>query len=104
MKDTAISPQTNLSNAPADEEELSALHIWGGHPLSGEVTISGAKNSALALMAGAILCPQQCRLRNLPDLVDIQRMGDVLKALGVKLHCEAAALTLDASQPEHVGK
>jgi UDP-N-acetylglucosamine 1-carboxyvinyltransferase len=46
---------------------------------------SGAKNSALVVMAGALLCSQPCRIRNIPHLVDIQRMGEVLLALGVKL-------------------
>ncbi len=98
MKDTAINLPVSALNAqsPADDE-LPALQIWGGHPLSGEVTISGAKNSALVLMAGALLCPDQCRLRNIPDLVDIQRMTDVLTALGVQIERQEGALTLDAS-------
>ncbi len=48
-------------------------------------------------MAGALLCPDQCRLRNIPDLVDIQRMSDVLTALGVQIERQDGALTLDAS-------
>ena len=48
------------------EEQQSVLEIQGQTPLQGEVHISGAKNSALVLMAGAILCSEDCRLRNLP--------------------------------------
>ncbi|MGK7924622.1 MAG: UDP-N-acetylglucosamine 1-carboxyvinyltransferase [Spirulina sp.] len=73
------------------------MRIWGGQPLKGNVRISGAKNSALALMAGALLCPEPCRLRNVPSLVDIDRMGQVLQALGVKLQRQGDALAIDAS-------
>ncbi len=47
--------------------------------------ISGAKNSALAIMAGTILCSDDCRLRNLPNLADITRMSQILSAIGVKI-------------------
>ncbi len=61
------------------------LEIWGRNPLSGTVKISGAKNSALVLMAGSLLCPEDCRLTNVPDLVDIRRMSQILTALGAKI-------------------
>jgi UDP-N-acetylglucosamine 1-carboxyvinyltransferase len=48
-------------------------------------------------MAGALLCPDQCRLRNVPQLVDVARMGDILAALGVKIQRQDDALLLDAS-------
>ncbi|MDX2231074.1 MAG: UDP-N-acetylglucosamine 1-carboxyvinyltransferase [Leptolyngbyaceae cyanobacterium bins.349] len=82
---------------PSLEESNSILEVWGGHPLSGHVHISGAKNSALVIMAGAILCPQQCHLRNVPQLVDVARMGEILASLGVKLERRADELTIDAS-------
>jgi UDP-N-acetylglucosamine 1-carboxyvinyltransferase len=75
----------------------AVLRVRGGRPLRGEVTVSGAKNSALAVMAGALLCPQQCRIRNVPDLVDVHRMGQVLTALGVKVCYEGGVLDLDVS-------
>lgn len=73
------------------------MHIWGSHRLSGHVTISGAKNSALVIMAGALLCPQDCRLRNVPSLADVSRMGEILASLGVKLERHEDCLTIDAS-------
>lgn len=48
-------------------------------------------------MAGALLCPQECRIRNVPSLVDVSRMGEILAALGVKLDRHADSLTIDAS-------
>lgn len=48
-------------------------------------------------MAGALLCPGECRLHNTPELVDISRMGEVLAALGVKLRHQNEILDIDAS-------
>lgn len=78
------------------EEDQSVLQIWGRAPLHGHVKISGAKNSALAIMAGALLCPQDCRLRNVPYLVDVERMGQILSALGVKLERQGDVIEIDA--------
>jgi len=77
------------------------LHIWGRTSLQGHVEISGAKNSALALMAGALLSSESCRLRNVPNLVDITRMGKVLSALGIKLKQDGDLLEIDASHISH---
>lgn len=79
---SSINQQPQLSIA---QEPRSALQITGRATLSGEVKISGAKNSALAIMAGALLCGDYCRLTNVPQLVDIERMSQVLAALGVKI-------------------
>ena len=74
------------------------MQIWGGHPLRGHVKISGAKNSALVIMAGALLCPGDCRIRNVPLLVDVERMAQVLSALGVQLTRQGDILDINASE------
>lgn len=74
------------------------MQIWGGHPLRGHVKISGAKNSALVIMAGALLCPGDCRIRNVPLLADVERMGQVLSALGVRLTRQDDILDINASE------
>lgn len=74
------------------------MQIWGGHPLRGHVKISGAKNSALVIMAGALLCPGDCRIRNVPLLADVERMGQVLLALGVQLTRQGDILDINASE------
>ena len=76
----------------------AVLEIWGKTSLSGNVKISGAKNSALALMAGSILSTGRSTLHNVPNLVDIKRMGQILEALGVKLHRQADAIEIDATK------
>ncbi len=66
--------------------------------MKGKVQISGAKNSALVLMAGTIMCPGKSILRNVPNLVDIKRMGQILTSLGVKLKRDGDVLEIDAKQ------
>ncbi|MGK7932821.1 MAG: UDP-N-acetylglucosamine 1-carboxyvinyltransferase [Microcystaceae cyanobacterium] len=82
---------------PDSPENAPVLEVWGQHSLSGEVTISGAKNSALALMAGALLCPEDCRLTNLPNLVDIECMTQIIASLGVKMERNKDVLDINAS-------
>ena len=96
MEDTAIN--INLAETRTlSSEEQPFLEIKGRNKLSGEVKISGAKNSALAIMAAALLCPDDCRLRNIPSLVDINRMGQLLQALGVKVQRNGEILDINAA-------
>ena len=74
------------------------MQIWGGHRLQGHVKISGAKNSALVIMAGALLCSGDCRIRNVPLLADVKRMGQVLSALGLRLEQHDDILDINASE------
>ena len=90
----AIKPENKQSLPKQDQ---SVLEIRGRASLKGEVQISGAKNSALAIMAGTLLCPEHCRLTNVPNLVDISRMEQILQSLGVKLVRNGHSLDLDTS-------
>jgi UDP-N-acetylglucosamine 1-carboxyvinyltransferase len=59
------------------------FRIVGGKRLRGSVEISGAKNAALPIMAGAILCEGEVVLHNVPDLVDVRTMETLLNRLGI---------------------
>jgi UDP-N-acetylglucosamine 1-carboxyvinyltransferase len=75
------------------------LRIKGKAKLSGHVPISGAKNSTLAIMAATLLCSGSTHIRNVPAIVDVQKMIDLLKALGVKVtgeHGSAGSLDINA--------
>ena len=85
-----------------DSQPEPVLEIVGRNPLQGEVKISGAKNSALAIMAGSILCGEECRLNNVPSLVDIECMGQVLTALGVKINRQGDSLEINPSDVKAV--
>lgn len=78
--------------------DSSVLQICGGYPLAGHVKISGAKNSALVIMAGTLLCSGDCRIRNVPLLADVDSMGQVLSALGLRLSREDDILDIDARE------
>ncbi|MEH2191840.1 MAG: UDP-N-acetylglucosamine 1-carboxyvinyltransferase [Nostoc sp.] len=94
-----MNSSTSLPDAKiAPDADSSVLQIWGGHPLRGHVKISGAKNAALVIMAGALLCPGDCRIRNVPLLADVERMAQVLLALGVNLTRQGDILDINASE------
>jgi len=73
--------------------------IKGGTPLKGEVSIGGAKNSVLKLMAAAILAKGETKIYNVPDLTDVEIMLNVIAQLGTKTsyNKEEQSLTIDAS-------
>ena len=62
---------------------MDRLKIRGGKPLSGELTISGAKNSALPVLASALLATGPVRIANVPHLNDVTTMIELLGTLGV---------------------
>jgi len=64
---------------------MSHFEITGGVPLHGEVRCSGAKNAALPIMAAAILASEPVRLKNVPQLADVQTQARVLRHLGVEV-------------------
>jgi UDP-N-acetylglucosamine 1-carboxyvinyltransferase len=77
---------------------MARILIDGRHPLQGVIPVGGAKNAALPLMAGTILCGEAVTLHNVPQLNDIATMQKVLAALGVKSSTAGPhALTFDAS-------
>ncbi len=74
---------------------MDAFLVRGGGPLIGAVRVSGAKNSALKLLAAALLAPGRSVIRNVPDIADIAVMGKVLEHLGVGVDARDGVLTLD---------
>lgn len=64
---------------------MDVIKVEGGHPVSGEVRVEGAKNSALKLMAATIMAPGVNTLTNVPNISDVHVMGKVLKRLGATI-------------------
>jgi UDP-N-acetylglucosamine 1-carboxyvinyltransferase len=75
--------------------------IIGGKKLSGEVEISGAKNSVLALMPATLLASGTYKIYNTPDLRDVKTMSQVLTEMGVDVKFENHVLTINT---ENVSK
>ena len=69
---------------------MDRIRIRGGHPLKGEIPISGAKNAALKLMAAALLTPQPLTLTNVPRLADVRAMAELLVSFGVQVQVTLA--------------
>jgi len=61
---------------------MDKLVIEGGRKLEGSVSISGAKNACLPILAAALLTDEECVISNVPDLKDVRTMLDILNALG----------------------
>jgi UDP-N-acetylglucosamine 1-carboxyvinyltransferase len=83
--------------APSQHVLTPQLEIAGGRTLSGELRVSGAKNSALVLMAACLLTEEPLRLRNVPPLTDIQGMAEILASLGVGIQRGSDSITMDGS-------
>jgi len=77
--------------------------IKGGTPLNGEVTISGAKNAVLPLMAATLLTAEPCLIRRVPNLSDVHFMGQILSSLGAAVKFEDGALRVQAAKIKGVG-
>jgi UDP-N-acetylglucosamine 1-carboxyvinyltransferase len=71
---------------------MDRIRINGGARLNGEITISGAKNAALKLMAASLLTDEPVIIRNAPRLADIDAMADLLMQFGVNLNIRHGAL------------
>ena len=61
---------------------MDRLRVVGGARLAGTVTVAGAKNSALKLMAAALLAPGKTTITNLPVIDDVDYMAELLTRLG----------------------
>ena len=77
---------------------MAKYEIKGGKPLSGEVTISGAKNAAVAILPAALLVRGKCRVENVPDISDVRILLDILQDIGaVVTHEEPGVVVLDCT-------
>ena len=63
---------------------MSRLVVRPSGPLSGEVVVRGAKNSALKLMAACVLATGRYVLRNVPHISDVEHMRSLLEAMGIR--------------------
>ena len=79
---------------------MDSIQVEKSPPLSGEVTISGAKNAALPIMAAAILCEKRLTLENIPTLADIQAMERLLCSMGMETRYdpESKSMEMDPSR------
>ena len=67
---------------------MAKYEIIGGQKLEGSVTISGAKNAAVAIIPAAILVEGKCRVENVPDISDVRILLDILADMGAEIQYE----------------
>ena len=70
--------------------------ITGNNRLRGELTIRGAKNAVLPILAACLLSDDTCVIHNVPDLKDVTMMCELLKAFGAKITKENRTLSIDS--------
>jgi UDP-N-acetylglucosamine 1-carboxyvinyltransferase len=76
---------------------MQTIAINGGKKLNGEVSISGAKNAALPIIAAGLLCEGEHRIANVPDLADVATLGKILRNMGVEFERQGRDVVLDSS-------
>jgi UDP-N-acetylglucosamine 1-carboxyvinyltransferase len=82
---------------------MESLLIKGGVPLCGDVTISGAKNAVLPIMAATLLTSEPCVIRRVPNLSDVKFMGQILNWLGAEVKIEGDSVRVRAKKIKGAG-
>ncbi len=82
---------------------MERLRVVGGAKLVGTVRVSGAKNSALKLMAATLLAPGQSRITNLPAIADVDYMAELLTRLGCQVEIKRDSNEVLIDVPQKLG-
>lgn len=77
---------------------MDKILVHGGRPLNGHVKISGSKNSALPILAAALLTKEPCIISRVPDLSDIHYMLTILSELGCEVERASGVVTIKAEK------
>lgn len=89
---------------------MKQIEIEGGKVLSGEIKVSGAKNSAVALVPASILCDEEVTIDNIPNISDIDALKEILNHLGADIKEDDSTLTINPTVinnreiPEEISK
>lgn len=75
---------------------MNAVHICGGKPLQGEITIQGSKNAALPILAATVLIKGISIIQNCPDISDVSHMLKLLKCIGCSVYRDSHDIVIDA--------
>jgi len=79
---------------------LARYEIHGGKSLNGAVTISGAKNAAVAILPAALLVKGVCRIENVPDISDVRILLEIIEGMGAKVEkAEPGVVIIDSTGP-----
>ena len=82
---------------------MAIYEITGGTPLEGTVTISGAKNAAVAILPAALLVKGTCRIENVPDISDVRILLSILEGMGAKIeYPQQGTVIMDCTEIRNV--
>lgn len=81
---------------------MDRIVIEGGFPLSGTITIGGAKNSAVALIPAALLADGICTIKNVPNITDRDALFDIVKLLNCDIKQEDKTIKIDSRNLQNV--
>ena len=82
---------------------MAIYEITGGKPLEGEVTISGAKNAAVAILPAALLVKGACRIENVPDISDVRILLSILEGMGARIeYPQTGTVIMDCTDVRNV--
>lgn len=65
---------------------MKAFEVYGGKRLKGEIIPQGAKNEALQIISAALITPEPVTISNIPDILDVNLLIDLLEELGVDVN------------------
>ncbi|HLR03879.1 MAG TPA: UDP-N-acetylglucosamine 1-carboxyvinyltransferase [Virgibacillus sp.] len=77
---------------------MEKMLVEGGHKLNGKIRVSGAKNSAVALLPAAMLADSDVMIEGLPDISDVYILGDLLEEIGGSVRWDGQTVHIDPSQ------
>ena len=80
---------------------MPKIKIEGGHKLTGTITVSGAKNSVVALIPAAILCDEKTTISNVPNITDVDDLENILVHLNAKMNRKEGIVEIDSSEIEN---
>lgn len=80
---------------------MKQIKIEGGHVLSGTINISGAKNSAVALVPASLLSDEEVKIDNIPNISDIDALNEILEYLGADVKREGSLMTINSRNIEN---
>ena len=89
---------------------MKQIKVEGNHILEGEIKISGAKNSAVALIPASLLSDGIVKIDNVPNISDVDALDEILTYLGAKVKRNEGMITIDSSNivsreiPENISK
>jgi len=81
---------------------VQQLIINGGKELTGEIEVSGAKNSVVALIPAAILCDEEVTISNVPNISDVEALQEILEYLNVKVEKKEDTLKINPKELKNV--